>query len=129
MSECGPGNISGNSPCCAPSLLSEGRVAILTKTDGASYEPLITFGAKEDAMETASNTKSSAVKSYEISFKATETVVEGFREAKVVDTKRDDEAETSNFESYTVISGEGVKSNTETIADKGRGHTFLECNK
>lgn len=60
MSELGPGHISGNLSCCISSLLTFGVVAISTCTDGASYEPIMAFGAKEDAIETTSNSKSSA---------------------------------------------------------------------
>ncbi len=127
--ECGHGMITGNSSRCAPSLLSLGAVAILTKTDGAYYEPLITFGAKEDALETAPNSKGPIVKSHRDGFKIAHTEVSGEREAIVGDTKIDLEAETPAFDTYTVISDLSVLSNTETAPDKGRGHALSEKNK
>ncbi len=108
--------IPGNSTRRASSLTPFGVVAIGTKTDGAAYEPLITFGAKEDAIETTSNTKGTTVKSYVDVAKKAHTEVEGFRAAIVDLTKVDLEAETPNFDTHTVISDEGVKSNTESIS-------------
>lgn len=54
--------MSGNVSRRTTSLLSLGVVASLAKTDGASYEPSLTLGAKEDAIETTTNPKLSVTK-------------------------------------------------------------------